>query len=143
MAKTLPRRNEVPEADKWAIEDVFPSEAAFDAAFAAAEAQIPTLARFQGTLAQGGIQLLAALQAVDELRLAVGRIYLYAAMMREGDATDPANVAREDRTGGLLARAGGAAAFYHPEILDIPPDRLAALITEEPGLETYRHFFDQ
>jgi oligoendopeptidase F len=143
MARTLPRRDEVPVADTWAVETVFASEAAFNEAFAATEALLPNVEQFAGTTGDSAGQLLAALRAVEELRLAAARIYLYASMMREGEMTNPDHAAREDRAGGLLARAGAAAAFLNPEILAIPADTLDVFIAEEPGLEVYRHFFDQ
>ena len=143
MAKTLPRRDEVPEADKWAVESLFPSEEAFNAAFVAADAAIGGLAPFQGTLGQSGAQLLAGLEAADKTAVAVSWVGVYASMQFAGDTTNPANMARFDRAQGLYARLGAATAFYRPELLALAPETIEACITAEPGLALYRHYFDK
>ena len=143
MAKTLPRRDEVPEADKWAVESLFPSEEAFNAAFVAADAAIGGLAPFQGTLGQSGAQLLAGLEAADKTAVAVSWVGVYASMQFAGDSTNPANMARFDRAQGLYARLGAATAFYRPELLALAPETIEACITAEPGLALYRHYFDK
>src|SRR5947209_2677672 len=140
MTKTLPRRSDVPEADRWSIETVYPDEAAWEAAFAQAEAQLPTLVEHRGTFGSGGAPLLAALKARDDLDVLVNRVYLYASMLREGDLTDQANLAHADRADGLYARYRAAAAFYEPEILDLGADRVDVFLREEQGLEPYRHY---
>src|SRR5436309_37029 len=138
MAKTLPRRDEVPDADRWAVETVYPDEAAWQAAFAQAEAAIPTLVEYRGTLGSGAGTLLAALKARDDLSVLVSRVHLYASMLREGDLTDQTNLARAERVDGLYARFQAAAAYYEPEILDLGADRLDVFLREEPQLEPYR-----
>lgn len=143
MAKTLPRRDEVPKADQWDIESVFPSEAAWSEAFTKADAALATVAAYQGKLASSGKTLLAALQARDTVGNDVHWVALYSGMMVAGDTTNQDNLARDDRAGGLMARWGAAAAFYDPEILAIAPDALAQLIKDEPGLSLYQHYFDQ
>src|SRR5262249_28428482 len=70
-------------------------------------------------------------------------VALYSGMMVAGDTTNQANLARDGRAGGLLARWGAASAFYDPEILAIAPETLEQFIKDEPGLALYRHYFDQ
>ncbi len=143
MAKTLPRRDDVPKADQWDIESLFPSEAAWAEAFTKADAALATLAEYKGRLGSSAHTLLEALQTRDTIGNDVEWVALYSGMMVAGDTTNQENLARDDRSGGLMARWGAAAAFYEPEILAIAPETLELFIGEEPGLALYRHYFDQ
>ncbi len=142
MEKTLPRRDEVPQADRWAVETVFPSEKAFDQAYARAEARIAPLADLSGTLGASGGQLLAALEARQSVDVEVSRIRLYAMMQSSGDETNQANGARRERAGALVTRFEATVAYVEPEILAIPTDTLEQFLSEEPGLAPFRHYLD-
>lgn len=143
MEKTLPRRDEAPQQDRWDVESVFADEAAFDEAFARVEADIPRLAPFAGTLGASAAALLAALQARDEVDLAASRLALYAGMRRSADETDPASGARWDRAWGLVVRFSAATAYVEPEILAIPAATLDTWTRDEQGLTPYRHYIEQ
>jgi oligoendopeptidase F len=143
MAKTLPRRDEVPKADQWDIESLFPSEAAWEAAFTKAEGELASVAEYKDRLGSSAKTLLEALQARDRVGNDVQWVALYSGMMVAGDTTNQENLARDDRAGGLLARWGAASAFFEPEILAIAPETLEQFIKDEPGLALYRHYFDQ
>ena len=142
MAKSLPRREDVPKADQWDIDSLFPSEAAWEEAFGKADAALATVAEYKGRLDSSAKTLLDALQARDTVGTQVQWVALYSGMMVAGDTTNQANLAREDRAGGLLARWGAASAFFEPEILAIAPETLEQFIQAEPGLAIYRHYFD-
>ncbi len=143
MAKTLPRRSEVREADTWDIASVFPSDAAWDAAYRDAEAAVPGLEQYAGHLGDSGATLWTALQARDTLLLQVARLSLYAGMQVAGDTAEQAYLARSERADGLQARADEAAAYMDPEILALGADGLAALVAAEPRLALYAHYFEQ
>ena len=143
MAKTLPRRDEVPKADQWDIESLFPSEAAWEAAFTKAESELASVAEYKDRLGSSAQTLLEALQARDRVGNDVQWVALYSGMMVAGDTTNQDNLARDDRAGGLMARWGAASAFFEPEILAMPPATLEQFIEQEPGLAVYRHYFDQ
>src|SRR5689334_8728007 len=133
MAKTLPRRDEVPKADQWDIESLFPSEGAWEEAFRKADAALAQVAEYQGRLGSSGQTLLKALQTRDTVGNDVQWVALYSSMMVAGDTTNQANLARDDRSGGLLARWGAASAFFDPEILAITPETLEQFIKDTPG----------
>ena len=143
MAKALPRRDEVPRADQWAVESVFPSEEAFEEAFTAAGAAIPAVAQFTGTLGSSPARLLEALRARDQINDQVNLVRLYASMLRSGDVSNVANLARADRTGALSAKLHATTAFFEPELLAVPPATIIRYLDEEPGLAPYRHYFDR
>lgn len=142
MATTLPKRADLPQEQTWNLETVFADEAAWNAAYKGIGPDIEAIGRYQGRLAESGATLLEALHARDALLLAVAKINLYASMLLAGDTADPRNAARDEQAGGLYARAAAAAAYFEPEILEIPVERRAQLVQTTPGLEVYNHYFD-
>ncbi len=143
MTRSLPTRAEAATQDTWEIESVYPSEEAFNQAFAGVEADLAMLAGFAGTLGGSADALQAALAARDAVGVRLNRVLLYASMLQSGDQTDQANTARMQRALGLYARYGAAVAFVQPELLNIPPTTVERFTTEAPGLALYRHYLDK
>ena len=143
MAKTLPRRSEVPVQSTWNLNSIFQGDEAWETAYREAGEAVPGLERFRGELGKSGPALLEALVARDELMAGIARIYQYASLNREGDIADQRYAAMTDQATALAARAGGAAAYFEPEILEIEPGKLEKMIEDTPGLEVYRHYFEK
>jgi oligoendopeptidase F len=135
----VPPRAEVRPDETWDLERVFPTDDAWEAAFRTAEAMLPDLAPFAGTLAQAPGRLLAALRTQDAVAEAVDRIAVYAMLRQSEDATNARYVGYADRARGLFARSQAAASFVAPEVAAIPDPTLDGWLAEEPGLEQYRH----
>lgn len=143
MAKRLPKRSDVPEDVTWNLHSVFPSDEAWEAARAEAEAALPRLAELRGRLGESGATLLRALRTRDQALNHVARVGLYANMQLAGDTSDQSYVARSGQASSLSARAAEAGAFFEPELLEIGADRLETLLAEAPELRVYEHYFDQ
>ena len=142
MSETLPRRQDVPQEKKWSVESVFPSIEAWEAAFAQADGLAPGLQEFQGRLGDSPSVLADALERLDRAVQAAHRVGLYASMQAAGDSGDQTFAALRSRAQGLYARLAAASAFYEPELLALPPERLAEWAETEPRLTVYRHYFD-
>ncbi len=136
----VPPRAEVRRDETWDLERVFPTDDAWEAAFAAAETLSAEIAPFAGTLADSPERLLTALRTQDAITEAVDRVAVYATLRQSEDATNARYVGFADRARGLFARAQAAAAFVAPEIAAIPDATLDAWLAAEPGLGQYRHF---
>jgi len=135
----VPPRAEVRRDETWDLERIFPTDDAWEAAFAAADARLADLAPFAGTLGAGPDQLLAALRTQDAISEAVDRVAVYAMLRQSEDATNTRYVGFADRARGLFARAQAAAAFVAPEVAALPDATLDAWFAAEPALEQYRH----
>ncbi len=143
MSTPLPRRQDVPDDKKWNVESVFPSLDAWEAAFTLADALAPGLQAFQGRLGESASVLADALERRDTDELAVGKVGLYAGMLAAGDSADQTAAALRSRAQGLYARFAAATAFYEPELLALPSERLTDWAASEPRLATYGHYFDR
>lgn len=141
VTTTLPKRSEVMPEERWDIESLFASDAAWEAAYDALSARLPELARYQGRLGESGATLLAALGLRDEVMAEVARVAVYATLRRSEDATNATYAALASRAQGLTARANGIAAWYGPEILALDPATLDRFIADVPDLATYTHYF--
>ena len=85
---TVPARQDVPLAERWDIESVYPTIAAWEENFRRIEARLPELSRYQGTLTESPANLLAGLRLLDEIGEAVEQVIVYAYLRRSEDATN-------------------------------------------------------
>jgi len=135
------RREDVAERYKWKLENIFADWAAWDACCAEIEAALPGLAERQGTLASSGGALLAAIDAIHDARRKLERVLVFAGMRSDEDTRIGENTARKGRASSLSVKYSEAVSWFESELLEIPADRLAALVAEAPGLAVYEHFF--
>jgi oligoendopeptidase F len=134
----VPPRDRVPLAERWDLESVFPTAAAWEAAYRAAEARLPELDRFRGRLGQSAAALLAGLRLMDDIGQAIERVSLFATLRQSEDAGNARANEMADRAAGLASRVGAADAFVEPEIAAIPDATMNAWLADEPGLDQYR-----
>ena len=136
------RRSEIPVEYTWRIEDIFESDAAWEAAFEEASAIPDRLASYAGKLSVAS-SLLEFLRANDEADEALSALYRYASMKNDEDTTVGKYTDMEGKAYGLYVAAGTACAFSTPEIMAIPEESLESFYEEEPGLCLYRRAIDQ
>ena len=142
MVKTVPPRSEIPVEMTWDLESIFATDQVWEDNFAYVNQQLPKLAQLQGSLGQTGQTLLQALQMNDQLAEVLGRLLVYATMRYHEDTTRTHYQALSDRAASLAAEAGTATAFFIPEILAIPAERMESYFAQEAGLALYRHQID-
>ncbi|MEN9935258.1 MAG: hypothetical protein RLZZ387_1837 [Chloroflexota bacterium] len=142
MTSTLLKRSEVPVERTWDLASIYPTVADWEAAFEAAEAELPSLARFQGLLAESPAALLEWLETSNRLGAEVAKVYVYARLGFDVDTTNQAQAALNGRAQGLAARLDAATAFAEPELLAADPATLDGFLASEPALQTYRHYLD-
>lgn len=143
MSTTLPERKDVPVEHTWDTASVFPSDEAWEQALEEAMNRLPELSRYRGRLGEGPDVLVEFLELMDELYGMVGKVGTYAMLRFTVDTSDQQAAAIHDRSRGLFAQFGAAAAFAEPELLAIGPDRLMQWADEDPRLAVYRHSFDR
>jgi oligoendopeptidase F len=139
----VPPRSAVDPQYTWDTASIFPSTAAWEAAFAEVAGQISRLGRFRGRLASGPAVLADWFEEVQGLYRAIGRVVVYASMCRAVDTTDQEAAARFDRARGLQAQALAAAAFAEPELIAIGFEALRRWLRDEPRLAIFEHYVDR
>jgi oligoendopeptidase F len=134
---TLLTRDRLDPSERWAIEHVFESSEAFDAAMEEAEGRVRSLVGYRGRLAEGAGTLLAFLAELSDAIALLGRLKLFALLPAAADTTDPDARRLAGRFMASAVRWGADTAFMDPELLAIDPERLRAFRAEEAGLERF------
>ncbi len=131
-------RHEIPEEDKWAIEDLYASDEAWEADLAKLQEDQKTLESYAGRLGESGQTLYDFLHFEEELGEKLGRLAGYC--MRKSDE-DTRNATYQGMVGkfmGIYVGIGAASSFETPEIMAISDEQLDAFYAECPQLERYR-----
>ena len=140
--KKVPLRNEIPKDYTWRLEDIFPSDEAWEEEFQAVQALLPKSKDFQGRLGESAGHFLAALEYQDQLSERLGKLYTYAHMRADQDTTNSFYQAQEDRIRNLYAQAASRLAFLVPEIMSIDEEKIEAFLQENEKLRLYTHALD-
>jgi oligoendopeptidase F len=136
-ADRVPTRAEVRPEDTWDLTSLFPSDDAWEKAFAEFEAMIDGYGKFRGRLGESAETLAECLKfdtALDRLGDQVGT---YAFLKATEDVANSTYQGLKARYMGVASRAGEAASYIRPEILTIPDDRLAGFM-KAPVLAEYQ-----
>lgn len=139
----IPARADVPEKDKWAIQDLFATDDDWRAALAKAKEFIPRIAAFRGRLAESGAALLSFFRLDDEISLAFDALVHYAQRRSDEDTRVAAYQEMVSQVTRFAVEIQSAAAFETPELLAISDEDMARLYAEAPELELYRLNIDR
>jgi oligoendopeptidase F len=143
MVATLPKRSEVPVEKTWDAETIFATQEDWQKAIEEVNQGISDLNKHAGKLAGSSRTLLQALQERDNLIVKAGHIYQWSMMHQVVDSENQEAIARLGQSQMLFARVQAAAAYIEPEILEIEPKKLDALMSESEELAKFRHYFDK
>lgn len=119
----LKTREEIAPQYKWRLEDLFPSEDAWEQELKRLEKIVPEAARFKGTL-NNMESVLEMLRFTDEISLALERLFVYARMSRDTDNACSKYVSWVDRVTSLMVRYDESTSYIRPELNDIDSELL-------------------
>ncbi len=139
----IPARADVPEKDKWAIQDLFATDDDWRAALAKAKEFIPRITAFRGRLAESGAALLSFFRLDDEISLAFDALVHYAQRRSDEDTRVAAYQEMVSQVTRFAVEIQSATAFETPELLAISDEDMNRLYAEAPELELYRLNIDR
>lgn len=139
----IPARADVPEKDKWAIQDLFATDDDWRAALAKAKEFLPRITAFRGRLAESGAVLLSFFRLDDEISLAFDALVHYAQRRSDEDTRVAAYQEMVSQVTRFAVEIQSAAAFETPELLAISDENMNRLYAEAPELELYRLNIDR
>ncbi len=137
MQKRLARAD-VPVDMTWDLSDLFVSEAAWEAEFAALDAALADVGPFRGRLGESAATLARCLDAVEDLQARLMRVSTFAYLRNAQDGTNPEHQAASARVNALAARLGASTAFVDSQTLDLPDGTVERFLAEEPALAAHR-----
>jgi oligoendopeptidase F len=136
-AVPVPSRADMPAADTWNLEPLYPDPAAWQRGFAALRAAYPRLLEFKGRIGRSAQDLGAGLVFENELSQQIERLGTYAMLQSSEDGSNPDFLARQSELQNLLTRIDEAGAFFAPEVQAIPDADFAAMLAD-PALSEWR-----
>lgn len=142
-AQGLPKRSEIPTEMTWNLSAIYATDALWEAEFTRVSGLLPGIAAFAGRLGASAQDLLDALTTRDQAGEALSKLYVYAHMRQNEDSANSFYQALSDRVSTLANEFSATTAFFTPEILAIPQERLDSFLQSEPGLALYRHQLDE
>ncbi|KOR95816.1 oligopeptidase PepB, partial [Geobacillus stearothermophilus ATCC 12980] len=141
--KSLPLRSEIPVEETWRLEDIFPTDDAWEEEFKQVKALIPKLGEYKGRLGESPEVLYEALQYQDDVSMRLGKLYTYAHMRYDQDTTNSFYQGLDARAKSLYSEASSAMAFIVPEILAIDEAVLRSFLEQYEPLRLYAHALDE
>lgn len=123
------QRNEVQEKYKWAIEDIYPTDEAWEADYDRAMSMM-TFSRYAGKLNDKN-QLLSYLKSNDEFMKLVERLAGYAHMKHDEDARISKYTSYNGKIGMLISKYSAEVSFFEPEMAAQSEEYLNSLIADE------------
>lgn len=122
-------RSEVATKYQWKTEDVFESDEAWEAAFAALET-LPDVASFRGRL-NTAKNVAAYFALTDDYEIRLMRVYLYAFLKHDQDVRVTKYNAYNAKVMTLLTRYSAETSFAVPELTSLPEETLRAFAADE------------
>ncbi|MBQ8966701.1 oligoendopeptidase F [Ruminococcus sp.] len=139
----IPKRSEVAKENTWALEDIFPTDEAWEQALENFRKYPEKTAAFKGRLGESADTLLEFLKLSDEISVAADALGNYA--QRKSDE-DTAVAKYQGYVGQLMSayvELNAAGSFETPELIAIPEDKLNGFYKDNKDLELYRRHLDR
>jgi len=141
--EAVKKRCEIDDQFKWDLEDIYPSDAAWRAAYTGVDAQIAKMEAHKGHMMASAASFWAAVTDAMTLSEETGRLYVYAQMRFHQNERDEVYQGMAGEADMLAARVRTASSFMTPEILEAPASVIETFLEAEPRLSLYRHYIEE
>lgn len=138
--KKIPEREEIPAEDKWALEDLYATDADWEAELKSVAEDQKNLVSFAGRLAESGSVLLAYLTAMEHLDEKAELLANYCMRRSDEDTRAAKYQAMQGRFMSTMVALGAACSFAEPELMAISEEQLQKFYVDCPELERYRRY---
>ncbi len=138
LAAEIRERSEVPVQYLWNLEDLYPSDAAWDQARLGMAGEMAGIERFKGRLGGSGAEMLACLEFDSRISKEFGRLRSYAAMRCDQDTRDSQALGMRQQLEQLGTDYHSRASFIVPEIAAMEEGKIEEFLAAEPGLQVHR-----
>ena len=143
MAERIPQRSEVAAEYKWKINDIYPTDEAWEQDCKNAQSAAEIISGYKGKLCSSASDLLEYMHYDDKLTVTLENLINYAQRKSDEDTRDARYQDMVSRIETVLVALAGASAFVTPEILSIPDETLEQFYKDCPDMELYRRCLDR
>ncbi len=137
--KTL-TREEIPLEDKWATEDLYPSDEAWYQELESFSKLGADLAVYAGKLADNGKTLCAFLDGMEQVEVKGSLLANYAMRKSDEDTRNSTYQAMVGKLMSVIVELDAATSFSTPEIMVISDETMDGFYASVPALERYRRY---
>ena len=141
-SETIRTRDQIPQEDTWALEDLYSSDESWEQALSALAARKDQAAAFAGKLGESGETLCAFLHLVEDVDGQTELLANYAMRKADQDTRNATYQAMVGKLMGVLTAVSAAFSFATPEIMAIPEETLEGFYKAAPELERYRRYLN-
>ena len=135
-------RSEIGTEFKWKLEDLYPTEQAWNEAKQQLTARFDEITKYKGKLTRSASELLACLEFDSRVSREFGRLFSYASMKSDEDTRDSKHLGMKQELQQLATDYSSSAAFIVPEIAEMDKARIDSFIEQEDGLKDFRMTLD-
>lgn len=141
-SRKIPLREEIPVKDRWATEDMYPTDEAWEQELATLQEDQQVLAAFAGTLGESAEKLFAYLSSMERVNSKLRLLANYCMRKADEDTRNPVYQAMQGKFMGTAVALHAAVSFETPEIMEISEETLNRFYAECPGLERYHRYLN-
>ena len=124
----------------WQLEDIYPSDQAWEQARKEVSGEFEKVLAFKGQLAGSSARLLECLELNSRIWKELARLSSYASMRYNQDMRDSRYQGLEQQMTQVTTEYSSKASFLAPEIAAMDKARIDAFLAQEPKLAPYRMF---
>ncbi|QII82545.1 oligoendopeptidase F [Jeotgalibaca arthritidis] len=140
--KKLSKRHELAEETTWDLSAIFESDAVFEKELEEITELAKEVKALQGTVGESSQALLTAIEAILTVNQKLERAYVYSHLKNDQDTANSTYQTLHDKAVAVLTQVNEASSWFNPEVLAIPEETLKAYMTENDGLNAYRHMLE-
>lgn len=134
--QTYNSRNDVPNNEKWNLDDIYPSIEKWTEDYKEIENQIPILKEFDGNIIDGE-SLFEFLNKQEELHFILNKVYVYAMLLGDIDTRNTDAQALISKARDLSKKLGIATSFFAPFLLELDEEKLREFINQKVELQYF------
>ena len=139
--KVLKKREEINQADKWTVNEIYPSDEKWEEEFKSLKEEAPKLKEFQGKL-KSGEALIEYLELNERISRKAETVYVYAHLRSDEDTSNTKYQGMMNRIDAYMAEYATYSAYFVPEILSLEDGFIQKEIERLDGLKEYRFLLE-
>lgn len=136
------KHSEIPVEQTWDLTLIYKNQSEWEKDFASLDNLLAEFNALQGKLAEGPEQLLQAYKKSDALHRLLEKVYVYVHLLSDQDISDSENMGKLNRVSAKYAEISGETAWFEPEILAMPEEKLEVYI-DSPELAFYKRSLEE
>lgn len=139
----IPKRSEVPEQFKWAIEDIYPTDEAWEKDLEKLKAIPEKIASYKGKISKSANDLYDFFKLEEEINVLCDSLANYASRKSDEDTAVSKYQGYMGQLMNTYVAINSASSFESPEIISIEEDTLNKFYEQKPELKLYKRVIDK